>query len=137
LRGEETHQLDLRQILNVSAGRRNTLHLASVGIAVTYARFQMALVAVPVLCTLGSVSVRGQVTVMPDSFRVVVAQGQEIMAWLTMHNAGAADVPFCLDFDRPLQRTPNTRLGPAVGQRGICSTFSTTKIWETTGLLTP
>jgi hypothetical protein len=64
--------------------------------------------------------VRAQMTAAPESLRVVLAQGQETTASVTLTNAGAAAVPFCLDFDRPLQRAPGG-LGAGCGEPGSSS----------------
>jgi hypothetical protein len=56
------------------------------------------------LCILGIPAARGQVTATPDSVIVVVLQGQEAAVELSLRNAGATEVVFCSDFNRPLQR---------------------------------
>jgi hypothetical protein len=63
--------------------------------------------------------------VAPESLRVVLIQGQEANASVSLTNGGAATVAFCLDFDRPLQRSQgSTALGVGCGEAGeILETF--------------
>ena len=65
-----------------------------------------------------------QVTVAPESLRTVLPQGEEIVVAVTLANASPASIPFCLDFDRPLQRAPSHQLGAGCGEPGeLLATF--------------
>jgi hypothetical protein len=66
----------------------------------------------------GGVPAQAQVMAVPESLRVVLGQGAEATAAFTLTNAGAEDVTFCLDFDRPLQRSRAGALGVECGPPG-------------------
>jgi len=70
------------------------------------------------LCVSGSAPAWSQVTTAPDSLRVTLPQGQEATLAVTLSNAGAAAILFCLDFDRPLQRENWSSLGLGCGVPG-------------------
>jgi hypothetical protein len=73
---------------------------------------------------IGGTAVAAQVTVTPESLRVVVVQEQELTMSVILANDGAANMPFCVDFDRPIQRTGNSVLGAGCGPPGeLLQTF--------------
>jgi len=53
---------------------------------------------------IASAPVSGQIAVTPESLRVVLPQGQEQTATVQLQNVSAVEQPYCLDFDRPMQR---------------------------------
>jgi len=82
------------------------------------------LVLAVALSVVGGVPLRAQVTVGPDSIRAVVPQGQETTVWLSMTNAGAVGIPYCLDFEGPPQQASEYRRVVACGPPGeVLETF--------------
>jgi len=75
--------------------------------------------------TLASAS-NAQISVAPESVRVVLPQHQELAVGLVLANGGAASLAYCLDFDRPLQRAGDGGLGADCGEPGeLLATFDT------------
>jgi len=70
------------------------------------------------LVVLGGPQALAQVTAQPDSLRVVLVQGQDANPSVSLTNASTAAVAFCLDFDRPLQRTDGPAFGAGCGSPG-------------------
>jgi hypothetical protein len=74
---------------------------------------------------IGGTTALAQVTVTPESLRVVVTRGQAATAGVTLVNGGTVPAHFCIDFDRPLQRTAGAHiLGAGCGAPGeLLDTF--------------
>jgi hypothetical protein len=90
----------------------------------------------------GAAPARAQVTAAPESLRVVLPQGQEATVSVTITNGGAAPVPFCLDFDRPLQRSASGSLGVGCSPPGeVLAVFDEANLggnWDPHGItMTP
>ncbi len=81
--------------------------------------------AVLVLCSVCiAQDALAQLTAVPASVSVTVEQGEEVERTVTLTNAGAEPLVFCLSFERPLQRTSSAArlsgdvLGGACGPYG-------------------
>ena len=89
----------------------------------SYRHFHNALVGVLLSLVLGSAPAWAQLAVAPGSVSVTVEQGEEAERTLTLTNAGAEALVFCLNFDRPLQRTSGAARLSADALGGACGPY--------------
>jgi len=66
----------------------------------------------------GPPAVSAQIVAVPESLRVVVSQGAEETQALTLAVPGGQSIAFCVDLDRPLQRTNQPAFGAGCGPPG-------------------